>query len=213
MKYTCNGEIAGAVMTDGTMRFIGQHRYGHGGTGNRNLSRGLATVVPFPKGTYIVKAWKAVNHSFAVDSTGKLWGTGNGNAGNGVNAVCETMTEISTTSDIGDDKIVDFESQYDYYGYYQFFAIGESGKLYAWGSNRHGSLGLGDTTGRYSPTLVPLPYDEGVKIKKPTPMGSTITPLCLLILMIIYGDVDTLHNTLVAMIQFILSARTPCLQM
>jgi len=166
MKYTCNGEIAGAVMTDGTVRFIGQHRYGHGGTGDRNVSRGLATVVPFPKDTYIVKAWKAVNHMFAVDSTGKLWGTGNGYSGNGTSSVAPIMTDISTNSDIGDDKIIDFESQYDWYGYYQFFAIGESGKLYAWGSNRHGSLGLGDTTARYSPTLVPLPYDEGVKIKK-----------------------------------------------
>ncbi len=41
-------------------------------------------------------------------------------------------------------------------GHFHTLAI-RDGSLWAWGYNNHGQLGLGDTTDRLSPTLVPFP--------------------------------------------------------
>jgi MYXO-CTERM domain-containing protein len=40
---------------------------------------------------------------------------------------------------------------------YSSFALSADGRLWAWGSNIYGQLGLGDTSGRLTPTEVPSP--------------------------------------------------------
>lgn len=159
MKYGADGGgyHAGAVMTDGTLRVWGRRRYGETGLGDvGDVSRGIPTQAAFPPGTFIVKAWKCVNHMFAVDKDGQLWGTGYRFSGHGADSQRNTFINISQISDIKNDKIVDVTSSYDWQGYNQIFAIGESGRVYAWGYNQYGSLGLGDTNNRFTPTVVPF---------------------------------------------------------
>lgn len=176
MKYYAGSDVVGAVMTDGTLRVIGNKRYGMGGVGDVNVSRGLAWVVPFPKGTYIVKAFNApASHLFAIDSEGQLWGTGYDVSGNGTNSVCNMMTNISQGSDMEGETIVDFEAQNDWNGYRSCFAIAASGKVYAWGRNQFGQLGLGVSTDPVNtPTLVPMP--DGIRINKVFTGGGYYTP-------------------------------------
>lgn len=180
MKYTSGSRQVGAVMTDGTLRVIGSKRYGMGGVGDTNIGRGLAWVVPFPKGTYIVKAFNApVYHMFAIDSEGQLWGTGYDVSGNGTNSVCPMMTNISQGSDMEGETIVDFEAQNDWHGYRSCFAIAASGKVYAWGRNQQGQLGLGVSTDPVNtPTLVPMP--DGIRINKVFTGGGQYTPTMMI---------------------------------
>jgi alpha-tubulin suppressor-like RCC1 family protein len=167
MKYGADGGgyHLGAVMTDGTLRVWGRRRYGESGLGDQDRGRGLPTQAAFPHGTFIVDAWKTTNCMWAVDKDGQLWATGYSYLGNGATSQpsgSPVFVNISQTSDIKDDPIVDMCLSYDWQGYSTRFALGASGRVYSWGYNQYGWLGHGHNNHVYSPTVIPFTKDTPI---------------------------------------------------
>jgi alpha-tubulin suppressor-like RCC1 family protein len=120
------------------------------------------TLVPHtPK---FVKFWRNNWSAFYLDQEGKLWMKGANNSfGVGAGVVGDNIEAIQCINFfvINNIRIVDFamgsgdNGALDYQASY--FAITDTGAVYAWGYNSNGQLGLGNLTLTAVPTLVTLP--------------------------------------------------------
>ena len=102
----------------------------------------------------------SANHTLALDSTGAVWAWGYNNyaqCGNGTTTNVQVPTKIAQ-SYFNNERVEAIWAFGNEYGYN--FAYTSTGKLFAWGSNNYGQLGLGDTTNRDRPTLVNIDFTD-----------------------------------------------------
>lgn len=103
-------------------------------------------------GKKIEKIFLRDANAFALDNTGKLysWGGGNfsGQLGNGSSVSSKTPMCISDIdgSELKEKKIVNV-----ILNYYVSIALDENGKVYVWGDNSKGQLGIGNTENQMLP--------------------------------------------------------------
>jgi len=164
-----------AIMTDGTVRYAGPNYYGVNGTMDSSTNFPMYTgghVLPLPKGVVAKKMWSMYLSNFVLDQNNELWSAGyywqGGTQANyGQATVQPVWQRIASTSDIGDDEIVEMTGGYcvNCYaaGTVSYFALGRSGKVYSWGDNTQYILGHGDNTARYNPTLIEFTQDHPMK--------------------------------------------------
>ncbi len=149
-----------AIKTDGTLWAWGNNISGKLGNGGLNPdSDGFPADVLTPAQVGSDKDWKSVaagdEHSLAIKEDGTLWAWGNnasGQLGNGgIDADSDgAFDNVLTPAQIGSDK--DWKAAFA--GRHSSFAIKKDGTLWAWGYNRRGQLGLGNTTNQSSPVKV-----------------------------------------------------------
>lgn len=89
------------------------------------------------------------DNSLAVKQYGTLW-----NWGRTINPIDGTLESKSTPTQVGTS--VEWFKCFAGNGTFQNFAIDKSSKLFAWGNNANGQLGLGDTVTRSVPVQVGL---------------------------------------------------------
>lgn len=115
-----------------------------------NTNRNAPVAVTGLGGVVIVAVDCGWRHNLAVTNDGKLyaWGDGDdGQLGNGGTAGSNVPLLVS--GPWGTKKIVSASA-----GSSHSLALDEDGKVYAWGQNSDGQLGLGDLTDRLSPVQV-----------------------------------------------------------
>lgn len=121
-------------------------------------SANLLDVIPLSDGTFIDFAiTKTFGSSvgFAVRDDGAVYSFGYNNVATNILGSNETL---STSGQVNEPKRIAIEEKIDRIeaGTSHVLALSETGKLYAWGSNTHGQLGLGDTDNRTLPTQIPF---------------------------------------------------------
>lgn len=97
-------------------------------------------------------------HTLALSSSSKVYAWGQGNAGqlgDGLTGYQSRPIEIKFLADKNISKIIA--------GHYHNFAISSNGKVYAWGQNTNGQLGLGHTNNVLTPVEVPQLSNKNVK--------------------------------------------------
>ncbi len=124
-----------------------------GQLGNSQQNAGLDTITLIDNNPNLWQQVTATNkRSYAIINGGYLmaWGSGaNGWLGMGaISTNFATPTVVQSANTSGWSKLA-VGSGGDH-----MLAIATDGSLWAWGSNNHGQLGLGDTQDRYVPTLV-----------------------------------------------------------
>lgn len=147
------------LMNNGSVRAWGYNDAGRAGLGASDQSYIKAGKVPFPVGTpRITKIKAGVGATYYIDANGQLWATGsNSENRQGTGATNRIPTLVSGKGDLPlTAKVVKMVVGYDYYGYASQACITDTGRVYCWGSNGSGCLGLGDATARVYPTLLPL---------------------------------------------------------
>ena len=105
-------------------------------------------------------------HLFALLSDGTLWynGYNYNDKRNGISSNDQPSRMFVKCSSI---KFKDFTNSIDYSdGDLSIYALGEDGKLYTWGLNTAGQLGLNSDTIITAPTQVPVPSGEAGNIKQ-----------------------------------------------
>jgi hypothetical protein len=138
-----------------------------GGNDNGQLGNGNTDEVETPTQIQIDQSWKSVaasnDSSFAVRADGTLWSWG----GNLIEEIIDSPNpnikiygllghgdtnspNVNTPTQIG--SLTDWAAVFA--GDYHVMAVREDGSVYAWGLNKNGRLGLGDTNIRTEPTLI-----------------------------------------------------------
>jgi hypothetical protein len=91
------------------------------------------------------------SHTLLLTSSGEVYAWGcnkNGQIGNGCNA--EQLTPIKV-NDFNDERIVMISC-----GYWHSMALTESGRVFSWGCNGFGQLGIGNTVDSNKPKIIDL---------------------------------------------------------
>jgi len=105
-----------------------------------------------------------VHSTWAIKTNGTVWHAGLNNIGqNGQGRVTTTAADYYFTQVPGLTNIIDLVTC-GYSSNTSIYALTLDGKLYSWGYNGQGQLGLGNTTNRSVPQLVSMP--DNVKVVK-----------------------------------------------
>ena len=124
----------------------------------------MTEVNPLDAGISLIVGVEAVDagigHSIALRDDGNLWAWGDNRFG-------QLGLDIAANSEMA-PTLIDPPAGVDFWkyfaaGYHHTLAICNEGKLWAWGRNNQGQLGLGDTTNRRAPVEVPMPATAGAE--------------------------------------------------
>lgn len=147
--------------------YNGYYQFGDGTTTNRSLfSQMFQTVTAYSK---IIKV--KTDHGYGTGAltmvlleNGQLWACGDNasqfDLGLGSEIPFATIPQQMNLP----EAITDFDVKGSPYAH--GLALGVSGKLYAWGRNGNGQLGLGDTINRSVPNVTNVPLDSDDSIVK-----------------------------------------------
>ncbi|MCT6810968.1 MAG: InlB B-repeat-containing protein, partial [Bifidobacterium sp.] len=100
------------------------------------------------------------SHSLATDTQGRAWGWGsnqNGDLGNTSDVALNGYTSTPVQAKPGTNPTGGFRPVQIIAGSGHSSALDDLGRLWSWGGNSNGELGLGDTTTRTAPSLVAMP--------------------------------------------------------
>lgn len=162
-----------AVTNKGRLYTGGHNNYGqlgHGDTTNRVQMQRVASF--FTGGANprtITKVWIACDQywqyisTYVLTSTGEVWATGyngNGNLGNGNTTNQSSFVRAGTITGVTNLSLAGS-------AYTSVYAWNASGRLWVWGYNGLGQLGIGNTTNQSSPVLSAL-----TNVKKVISVGS-----------------------------------------
>jgi len=162
-----------AIMSDGSIKGCGSNREGQLGVGSEEQDYVRPVTVPFPKSApkfiKVISAWQA---TFFLGDNGEVWSCGK-STHNGHDAEANIPKNLSQNSELQNEFVIEIvtdHSNHSTSAIPQIFARTITGKVFAWGGNDNGSLGLGDTNARPTPTLVP--FTENTPIRKVVVLGS-----------------------------------------
>jgi alpha-tubulin suppressor-like RCC1 family protein len=144
-----------ALDSDGKLWASGYNYNGQLGLGNNTDQHSFQNVTIFglAKNATIVSIAAGEQHSFALDSDGKLWATGANYYGQlGLGDNISRISFQSVTISALSPKIVSIAA-----GHHHSFALDSNGKLWAVGYNSAGQLGLGHKTNKNSFQSVTIP--------------------------------------------------------
>ncbi|VDK52072.1 unnamed protein product, partial [Cylicostephanus goldi] len=142
-----------ALSEKGELFIWGQCEYGQAGVGNDKIQMNFSRFVPFPSGK-IVSAGSTASSCIINTDRGEVYAWGVGLLGFG------PSTQKLDRPTLMDQPL--FENQKVdkvYAGNTSFAAINSSGRLFTWGQNRYGLLGLEHGKDQYFPYQVFFPYD------------------------------------------------------
>ncbi len=143
-----------AVDTSGTLFAWGFNQHGQLGRGNTADTITLPVIVYIPGGLISIRAISAgFQFCLAIGNDGNLYAWGANDHGQlGTGDLDDRYYPEKINFPAGVTRWIAISA-----GESHSLAIGNDGNLYSWGLNSDGELGLGDTTSRSTPTLVPFP--------------------------------------------------------
>ena len=142
------------ILTDTNKLYsFGDNRYGQLGLGD-NINRYIPTLIDFQFDGYISNIQQGGNHSMILTNTGKIYTFGyniHGQLGLGDtdNRNIPTLLNFEFDGIPSDIQL----------GQHQSLILTNKNKLYSFGQNNYGQLGLGDNDDRYIPTLLDFEFD------------------------------------------------------
>ncbi|MDD2627734.1 MAG: hypothetical protein PHR25_01910 [Clostridia bacterium] len=137
-----------AILNDGTVKSWGSNGNGRLGLGD-TTARYTPTPIPSENLSNVKEIIYNGGSIFAIlnDGTVKSWGYNYyGQLGLGDTTAKHTPIQIPNLTNV--KKIENYSNSL-------FIALLNDGTVKSWGTNNYGSLGLGDTTARYTPTIIP----------------------------------------------------------
>lgn len=142
-----------ALLESGSIKCWGWNGYGELGVGDTNSRYYATTVRNITTATDVVMAgsYGYGTHTCALlaDATVQCWGYNNyGQLGVGDTSNRSSPVAVSGLTNV--KKILINRGTA-----YSTYALTNDGRIYSWGFNSYGELGVGDTSHRYTPVLIP----------------------------------------------------------
>jgi alpha-tubulin suppressor-like RCC1 family protein len=154
------------LMNNGSVRAWGYNESSRNGLGLIDQAFARPMTVAFPAGTPKIKSVKiGVGATYYIDANQCLWAAGSNVGGRqGTGSLNYVPKKVNGNGDLPlNAKVVKMVVGYDYFGGEMMACITTEGRVYIWGINDSGQLGLGDTTSRTLPTLLPLSVARPMK--------------------------------------------------
>lgn len=145
-KIAAAGDFALALRSNGVVYAWGRNNKGQLGLGDTS-SRSTPTQIPGLSG--IVDIAAGDEHAIAVDGSGTVYVWGSNSDGQLAFDPATTATRTSPAA-----KTFSFDVDAVAAGRAHSLALASDGRVYAWGANNAGQLGIGSTTRKTSPQLV-----------------------------------------------------------
>ncbi|MDT4950217.1 MAG: hypothetical protein QOJ37_2812 [Pseudonocardiales bacterium] len=145
-----------AIGSDGKVYAWGDNTTGELGNGTTTASK-TPIVVSIPAGVTVTSIAAGYYDSFAVTSTGAVygWGINNlGQLGNSTTATAKVPTLVSLPAGVSATSIAS--------GYGHTLVVTSTGTAYGWGYNANGQVGDASVTSRAQPVAVKLPVGTTV---------------------------------------------------
>lgn len=156
-----------ASMAEGDVRVWGRNNSGTLGIGRADdVSYSNAKAAGFPHGSpAIAKIYANYDQAYFLDVTGTLWTSGpNSDNCSGTGAVQYIPKKINGNGDLSLSTVVTkMFTAHDQNGQRTQGCIDSQGKVYMWGNNQQGLMGLGDASVRTFPTLIPFTAGNPIK--------------------------------------------------
>ncbi|CAB4277910.1 unnamed protein product [Prunus armeniaca] len=149
-------EHTAAVTEDGSLYGWGWGRYGNLGLGDRNdrLVPEKVSMVNNEKMVMVACGWR---HTISVSSLGRLYTYGWSKYGQLGHGDCEDHLVPHKLEALSNNYICETAG-----GWRHTMALTSDGKLYGWGWNKFGQVGVGDNIDHCSPVQVKFPHDQKV---------------------------------------------------
>ncbi|MDA3146326.1 InlB B-repeat-containing protein [Leucobacter sp. UCMA 4100] len=151
-----------ALDTEGNAYGWGKNEQGQIGQGSANTSavERVPAAVMMPEGVTFTSVSTVGTHTLAIGSDGNTYAWGYSNQGllgiaNESPKAIKEPTRVTTPRGVKYTKVIA--------GWNYSLGLGDDGKLYSWGSNAHGYLGIGSKTASKTATPVALPGGTYVK--------------------------------------------------
>ncbi|XP_075493965.1 ultraviolet-B receptor UVR8-like [Primulina tabacum] len=150
-------EHTAAVTEDGGLYGWGWGRYGNLGLGDRDdrLLPGIVSSVKGEKMVLVACGWR---HTISVSSSGNLYTYGWSKYGQLGHGDFEDHLIPHKLESLSGNCISQISG-----GWRHTMALATDGKLYGWGWNKFGQLGVGDNIDQCSPVQVTFPLDQKVE--------------------------------------------------
>ncbi|XP_073144915.1 ultraviolet-B receptor UVR8-like isoform X1 [Henckelia pumila] len=150
-------EHTAAVTEDGELYGWGWGRYGNLGLGDRDdrLVPGIVSSVEGEKMVLVACGWR---HTISVSSSGSLFTYGWSKYGQLGHGDFEDHLIPHRLESLGGNCISQISG-----GWRHTMALTTDGKLYGWGWNKFGQLGVGDNIDHCSPVQITFPLDQKVE--------------------------------------------------
>lgn len=153
------GNHFSVFLKDGVVYASGENVVGQLGLGFTGFDIKTPVIVPLPAALEgkVVAVGGSLLHTLLLSEDGKLYSFGfnnNGGLGVGDEAPRAGVVEVAGLDGVSITQVAA--------GSTTSFAISDDGRLFAWGSNTNGQLGLGDQVERHLPTEVTAFADETV---------------------------------------------------
>jgi alpha-tubulin suppressor-like RCC1 family protein len=165
--YGASNRWMAASMADGDVRVWGRNNSGTLGLGlTADVSFSNPKNAGFPDGTpNITKIYANLDQSYFIDAAGALWTAGpNTENCSGTGAARYVPTKVNGFGQLPASAVITkvFTGN-DENGSRTQGCIDSNGRVYMWGNNGLGLMGLGDATARPLPTLIPFTASTPIK--------------------------------------------------
>ncbi len=146
---------SGIIRTDNILQLAGDNTYGQLGAGSKDTALYFNTVRVGGNGASFLAAQVSIGYRHVVFKTTdqEIWGTGNNQMGQLGLGTGVTETLVAAKLDDAGYSITSIAAGW-FHTLYGRFDAGNEVDLWGMGDNAYGQLGLGDTTDRFSPTLI-----------------------------------------------------------
>lgn len=156
-----------ATMSEGDVRTWGRNNLGNLGIGRADdISFSQPKRAGFPLGTpRIVKCYANLDQGYFLDAAGGLWTCGqNTQECSGTGAARYAPTKINGNGDLALTAVVTkFFAGHDENGLRTQGCIDSTGKVYMWGNNTLGLMGIGSATAQTYPKVLPISLTNPMK--------------------------------------------------
>ncbi|KAM8967986.1 probable E3 ubiquitin-protein ligase HERC6 isoform X1 [Sarcophilus harrisii] len=138
VQAACGERHSLLLLADGTVWSCGNNSYGQLGRKNIKKSKRPAPIQALET-QVVVSVSCGKEHSLAICKTGRIYSWGSGSRGQlGIKEVKDQCSIPKNIAALSRDKIIQVSC-----GHYHSIALTQDGKVFSWGDNDHGQLGLG----------------------------------------------------------------------
>jgi alpha-tubulin suppressor-like RCC1 family protein len=174
VKVACGRYHTVALTDDGKCYAWGGYKSGETGTGHKKTCRSPSPVIDLPSDDPVVDVVCGQAFTMFLTKKGSVYSCGSNDQGQTGHGGARERYQLTPTKIMKLTNIVSLAA-----GHFHSIAVNNEGEVFAWGRNREGQLGVGDTQNRTTPVkIASFSAPAGCKVAKVAAGGGHSAIVC-----------------------------------